>query len=228
MISAKTNCSGSGFRKQLYFSPLGPAIAFALGLIGRFYRPFMIYGFYNRVQKQFQRFTRISSSSVLTNRQNLDIQDHTWIGHFSIIDGSAPVTIGLGCQLAAWVGVYTHSSHHSIRLLGEHYLDVSSTERPGYVCAPVNIGAFTFIGAQCVILPGANIGRGCIIAAQSVVKENVPDFAIVRGNPARIIGDTREVDTRYLVDPTLRSTFYAPELLDSLTAAPNNPRNNAK
>ena len=44
-----------------------------------------------------------------------------------------------------------------------------------------------WIGARAVILPGVEIGRGAIVAACAVVTKNVPDFAIVGGNPAKII-----------------------------------------
>lgn len=44
------------------------------------------------------------------------------------------------------------------------------------------------IGAGAVILPGISIGKYAVIAAGSVVTKNVPDYAIVAGNPAKIIG----------------------------------------
>ncbi len=44
------------------------------------------------------------------------------------------------------------------------------------------------IGANATILPGLEIGRGAMVGAGAVVTKNVPPFAIVAGNPARIIG----------------------------------------
>ena len=52
---------------------------------------------------------------------------------------------------------------------------------------PVNIGNDVWIGARVTILPGVKIGNGAIIGAGSVVTKDVPDFAIVGGNPARVI-----------------------------------------
>ena len=46
------------------------------------------------------------------------------------------------------------------------------------------------IGASTVILPGIVVGRYALVAAGSVVTKNVPDYAIVAGNPAKIIGST--------------------------------------
>jgi len=44
-----------------------------------------------------------------------------------------------------------------------------------------------WIGMKAVILPGVTIGNGAIIAAKSVVSHDVPDYAIVAGNPARVV-----------------------------------------
>lgn len=49
------------------------------------------------------------------------------------------------------------------------------------------VGNDVWIGYQSVILPGVSIGDGAIVAACSVVATNVPPYAIVAGNPARII-----------------------------------------
>lgn len=47
------------------------------------------------------------------------------------------------------------------------------------------------IGAGAVILPGLTIGAGAFVAAGAVVTRNVPAGKLVRGNPARIVGDAK-------------------------------------
>jgi UDP-2-acetamido-3-amino-2,3-dideoxy-glucuronate N-acetyltransferase len=47
------------------------------------------------------------------------------------------------------------------------------------------------IGSNATILAGTEIGEGAMVGAGAVVTKNVPDYAIVAGNPARIIGDAR-------------------------------------
>ena len=49
------------------------------------------------------------------------------------------------------------------------------------------------IGANATILPGVMIGQNALVGAGSVVVENVPDGAVVAGNPARIIKHTSEL-----------------------------------
>ena len=48
------------------------------------------------------------------------------------------------------------------------------------------------IGANATILPGLTVGRNAMIAAGAVVTRDVPPYAIVKGNPARITGNTHE------------------------------------
>jgi hypothetical protein len=49
------------------------------------------------------------------------------------------------------------------------------------------IGKNCFIGGRAIVLPGIEIGDGCVIGAGSVVTKSVPPNCIVAGNPARII-----------------------------------------
>lgn len=53
----------------------------------------------------------------------------------------------------------------------------------GNVC----VGENTLIGVGSIVTPGLTIGKNCFVAAGSVVSKNIPDDAIVRGNPARVI-----------------------------------------
>lgn len=52
---------------------------------------------------------------------------------------------------------------------------------------PVNIGDDVWIGGRVIILPGVHIANGSIVGAGSVVTKDVPPYAIVGGNPARVL-----------------------------------------
>lgn len=52
------------------------------------------------------------------------------------------------------------------------------------------VGDDTFIGHGCIILPGARIGTNCVVGAGSVVRGEIPDNAVVMGNPASVVGRT--------------------------------------
>ncbi|ADE53419.1 acyltransferase [Coraliomargarita akajimensis] len=58
--------------------------------------------------------------------------------------------------------------------------------------AEIRIGENVFIGANAIILKGVCIEEGAVIGAGAVVAKDVPSYAIVVGNPARVIGDCRD------------------------------------
>ena len=62
------------------------------------------------------------------------------------------------------------------------------------VTAPIRIGRGTWIAERVAVLRGADIGRCCIIGANSVVKGSIPDYSIAVGSPARVVGEVTGVD----------------------------------
>jgi acetyltransferase-like isoleucine patch superfamily enzyme len=118
------------------------------------------------------------------------IGEGTWIGPFCLVDGSGGLVIGRGCDLAAGVHVYTHSSMR--RCISDR---TAPLER-----RPVRIGDCTFIGANAVILMGVTIGSHCVIGAGAVVSINIPDRSVAVGVPARVVGT---------VDPATGAITYA-------------------
>jgi len=51
----------------------------------------------------------------------------------------------------------------------------------------IKIGDYVWIGMNCTILKGVDIGECAIVSAGSVVRESVPPFSVVEGNPARVV-----------------------------------------
>lgn len=58
---------------------------------------------------------------------------------------------------------------------------------------PVEIKDFVWCGANVIILPGVTIGEGAILAAGAVISKNVPDCAVVGGNPMKVL-KYRQID----------------------------------
>ena len=94
------------------------------------------------------------------------------------------VTIGSRILIGSGV-LITDNDAHAINPEGRIYSNDIAT-------GPVEIGDDVFLGARAIILKGVHIGDGAVVGAGAVVTKNVPPFAIVAGNPARIIGDTRK------------------------------------
>ncbi|MFG6447171.1 acyltransferase [Roseateles sp. BYS180W] len=141
--------------------------------------------------------TRIAPSTCIQGAQGLRLADHVFIGQFNFLDAQGGLTLHEGVQITNFVSVLTHSSHRSVRLLGRHYVQ-HPQPLPGYVSAPVEIGAYSFIGPHSLIEPGARLGRGVVVCAYAQVRGEVPDFAIVAGQPARVVGDVRTRDAELL------------------------------
>ena len=59
------------------------------------------------------------------------------------------------------------------------------------IAKPVTIGNDVWIGANCTILPGVNIGNNVVIAAGAVVTKDVPDNCVVGGVPAKVIKEIK-------------------------------------
>lgn len=64
---------------------------------------------------------------------------------------------------------------------------VMKEEKEAWSKGPIVIGNDVWIGMDSMILSGVTIGQGAVIAAGSVVTKDVPPYAIVGGNPAKVI-----------------------------------------
>ena len=109
-------------------------------------------------------------------------------------ESGARLTIGPYCSIADRV---------EILLGGNHRVDWASTFpfgafRDAWPTAPegagyhgtrgdVTIGADVWLGSQAMILSGVAIGHGAVVAARAVVTRDVPPYAVVGGNPAKLI-----------------------------------------
>ncbi len=121
----------------------------------------------------------------------IEIHDHVHIGPQAILAGRGGITIGAFTAITAGTKIYSATN------VGENPDDpfdllpmshAAPLDRQHIVEGAVTIGHHVFVGLNCCILPGVSIGCGAIINSGSVVTSDVPDFAIVGGNPARIMG----------------------------------------
>lgn len=163
---------------------------------------------YKNYNNQIIDKTGVSNMSHISNKKNVFIGSHVFIGHFNYIDGYNKVIIEEGCQLTNYVSVLTHSSHHSIRLQGDSVIPENLLE-VGLLTKEVFIGKYSYIGPHSVIMPGSKIGKGSIVSAYSYVNGEFPDYSILRGQPARVVGNTKEVDEQFLKDfPELQKFHF--------------------
>ena len=104
------------------------------------------------------------------------------------------ISIGNNVTVAADVRIYEHD------LVARMWNRDCNYTGPmiDYYTGPVVIKDNAVIGGRSIILYNVTIGKNALVAAGGVVTKDVPDFAIVGGNPAKIIGDTRDLYNKRL------------------------------
>ena len=164
-------------------------------------------------QKKIISKTRISNTTFIDHPESLELGENVYIGHHNFIEASQGITIQEGCQLTSFITMTSHSSHLTLRIYGKQY---GGNEMKGYIKGKIEIGKYTFIGPHSTIMPDTKIGKGCIVSAYSYVKGEFPDFSIIAGNPAKVIGDTRALDEpTLLANPSLQANYNEWASIDS-------------
>lgn len=120
--------------------------------------------------------TSIYDSSLVLG--DVTVGEHTWIGPFTVLDGSGGLQIGSFCSISAGVQLYSHDT-----VLWAVSGGTSSPSR-----SPTRIGSRCYIGPNAVIAKGVTIGDGCIIGAGSLVLYDIPDGSKAYGTPCRVVG----------------------------------------
>src|SRR5436305_4565119 len=116
---------------------------------------------------------------------NCSVGRNAYVGVYCCL---GEVTLEDDVLIGSHVSVMNGSGQHGI-----DRLDVPVREQPG-VWPHVTIGRDTWIGDRAVVM--ADVGRHCVIGAGAVVTKAVPDYAIVAGIPARVVGSRRQMADR--------------------------------
>lgn len=131
-------------------------------------------------------------------RPRLVVGDETYLGHRLIIATDDEVRIGAHVHVADDVHICGYDAHPIdpiARRTGAAPVDYSGQSR-------IVIEDDAWICQGSVILKGVRVGRGAIVAAHAVVTRDVPDGAIVAGNPARPVGTVDRAGAPDADEPT--------------------------
>jgi len=130
------------------------------------------------------------------------IGDGTRVGSFVEIQRNA--VVGARCKISSHTficeGVTLDDEvfvGHGVMFINDLYPratneDGSIKTDSDWELVPTTVKRRAGIGSNATILAGVSIGESALIGAGAVVRDDVPDFAIVAGVPARVIGDVRD------------------------------------
>ena len=137
----------------------------------------------------------------LVNLYGCRIGDNTKVGSFVEIQKNA--RIGARCKISSHTfvceGVVIDDEvfiGHGVMFINDRYpqaanVDGSLQTEADWKVEPTRVKRRASIGSNATVLCGVTIGEGALVGAGAVVTRDVPDFAIVAGVPARVVGDTR-------------------------------------
>jgi len=145
--------------------------------------------------------------------KGVKIGDYTYINEYTRIDANTK-SIGRYCSIS-----------HNVKIgMGPHPLDYVSTspvfysKHRGYVDKDnydeyeengyTEIGDDVFIAANVIVFAGVKVGTGAVIGAGSIVTKDVPAYALVLGNPAKVI---RYRFTPFQIDTLLKLKWWERE-----------------
>ncbi len=98
------------------------------------------------------------------------------------IEASITGTVTIGDNVMMGPHCTFYSRNHAF-----DRLDIPMCKQGFYDEKPIIIGNDVWIGGHVIFLPGVKVGDGAIIGAGAVVTKDVPEYAVVGGNPAKVI-----------------------------------------
>ena len=122
---------------------------------------------------------------IRAHEGTMRIGDKCVFGRDNTINGYLDIEIGEGCIIADWV--YICDFDHVFE-------DVTfPIKDQGLIKSPVLIGPDCWLGTKVTVLRGSRIGHGCVLAANGVVRGEIPPLSVVGGIPGRILKNRQDV-----------------------------------
>jgi maltose O-acetyltransferase len=117
---------------------------------------------------------------------NISVGDNVNLGYRPLLIASRS-KIKIGNNVMFGPEVTIRGGNHRIDIVGRYMIDIKESEKKSGDDPGVIIEDDVWIGTRAIILAGVIVGRGAVVAAGAVITKSVPRYAIVGGNPARLI-----------------------------------------
>jgi acetyltransferase-like isoleucine patch superfamily enzyme len=128
----------------------------------------------------FGEGTTVYDSSLILG--DVKVGRDTWIGPFTVLDGSGGLEIGDHCSISAGVQIYTHDTVKRSLSAG-----IAPIER-----VRTKIGSNCYLGPNTVVAKGVTIGDRVVVGANSLVLTDIPSDSKAFGTPCRVVGSSRD------------------------------------
>lgn len=102
-----------------------------------------------------------------------------------LVASRSEIVIGNNVMFGPQVTI--RGGNHRIDIIGRPMIDIREHEKRPEDDLGVVIGDDVWVGTRAIILAGVRVGSGAVIGAGAVVTKDVPAYAIVAGNPARLL-----------------------------------------
>lgn len=145
-----------------------------------------------RIGENFQ------SGSFVTIRENTVIEAECRVGSYNDIQGEC--TIGKGCAFHSSVHIAQYSTIGNYVWIFPYTLILNAPVAPiphGMQLEGATIGDYSVLLAKSLLMAGVTLGKHVVVAANSKVTRDVPDWIMVHGDPAKEIGDSRKFIFRH-------------------------------
>lgn len=123
----------------------------------------------------------ISEGNLFHQIDKITIGDNVYIGPNGVYYGYGGLSIGSGSILSHKIEILTRNHNYNSANLESIPYDKE------YLLKSVNIKENVWVGSNVLIVPGVTIGEGSVVGMGSVVTKDVPPYAIVGGNPAKVL-----------------------------------------
>lgn len=120
----------------------------------------------------------------IRNPKGIELENGVSVGPKVLLDGRKGISIGKNATIAYEAIIWS---------LNHDYNDIHFCAKG----APVTIGEYAWICSRSIILPGITVGKYAVVASGAVVTKDVPDYAVVAGVPAKIVGQRKEKEYQY-------------------------------